>query len=313
MRVGLWITAAVSILVIAVLIAAFSYVFKQVPLSDLFDHRHHEEMVDIGGLDILLGGVVIGVFAIILAGTLGLFATQRAVAPLVDALGRQRRFVADASHELRTPLAVLDARLQALQRSLQDDDPHREIVAELRADSRTLIAVVDDLLDSVDVAPGGPDSPASVRDAVEWAISSMRMLADERGVRIEAAHDGDDAWVAVPETSLHRALVALIDNAVKHSPPGRVVEVVTTTTRSRVKIAVVDHGAGIRGIAPDRVFDRFARSSETVDGGGSARNGFGIGLALVQDTAGRSGGTVEVTDTSEKGTTLTISLPRAKA
>ncbi|WP_344095009.1 HAMP domain-containing sensor histidine kinase [Microbacterium deminutum] len=312
-RVGLWITIAVSILVIAVLVAAFTFVFNQVPFVDLLDRQHHEEMVDIGGLDILVGGVVIGILAIVLAGTLGLLATQRAIAPLVDALSRQRRFVADASHELRTPLAILDARLQALQRSLAADDPHREVVAELRADSRSLIAVVDDLLSSMDVAPGSPDTAVSVREAVEAARSSMQMLAAEHAVHLAAMYDADDAWVAVPETSLHRALVALIDNAIKHSPANDVVTISTTTTRTHVKFAVVDHGAGIRGIAPDRVFDRFARSSEALDGGGSGRTGFGIGLSLVQDTAGRFGGTVEVTETSAQGTTLTISLPRAKA
>ena len=115
-------TVAATVLVVAVLVAASSIVLGQIPLSHLLDRRHHEEFIDVGGLDALTGIVVIGLIAIVLACALSLVATRRVVAPLVDALARQRRFVADASHELRTPLAVLDARLQVLERSLAPQD-----------------------------------------------------------------------------------------------------------------------------------------------------------------------------------------------
>jgi signal transduction histidine kinase len=311
--VGLWITVAVSALVIAVLIAVLAFVFRQVPINDLLDKHHHEETVDVGGLDALIAAVMIGVIAIALAGAIGLFATRRVVAPLVDALSRQRRFVADASHELRTPLAILDTRLQALERSMALDDPHRETVHELRGDSRTLIAIVGDLLESVEVENTAPRGPVAVGRVVEAAVDAMGMLAQERGVRVASAPVSDDLAVAMPETSLHRALVALIDNAIKHSPEGQTVTVTTTASRSEVRIAVSDHGSGIQGIDPDRVFDRFARSSRSADGGGSARTGFGIGLSLVQDTAGRFGGAVEVTETSKRGATITMRLPRVRS
>lgn len=311
-RVGLWLTIAVSVLVITVLVAAFAFVFTQVPLRDLFNPHHREEMLDVGGLDVLIGGIVIGLLVVALAGILGLIATRRAVSPLVDALGRQRRFVADASHELRTPLAILDTRLQSLQRSLEPDDPHRDIVMELRADSRNLIAVVADLLDSVDVPSDGATRSASVEQVVGSAVASMRMLAQDRGIRILIVPPPADTIAAIPDTSLHRALVALLDNAIKHSADDSEVALTVTTTRHLVRIVVTDHGSGIRGIAPERVFDRFARSSDMTDGGGNARTGFGIGLSLVQETAARFGGDVEVTDTSAAGTSITMRLPRAK-
>nr|WP_274636377.1 HAMP domain-containing sensor histidine kinase [Microbacterium bovistercoris] len=304
--VGAWMTVAATVLVIAVLVAASSIVLGQIPLAELLDRRHHEESIDVGGLDALAGIVVIGLLAIVLACTLSLIVTRRAVAPLVDALARQRRFVADASHELRTPLAVLDARLQVLERSLPPDDPQRGIVAELRADSRSLIAVVSDLLDSVDVASSGHQQPAALAPIVQTAVSSMRMLGQDRGVHVTAGDVAPDVWVRVPETSLHRALVAVIDNAVKNSAAGDAVEVAVRADRAQVRIAVRDHGPGIRGIPVERVFDRFARAAEPGAGG------FGIGLSLVQDTAGRFGGWVEVTETSADGTTITIGLPRAK-
>ncbi|AUG31021.1 HAMP domain-containing sensor histidine kinase [Microbacterium sp. NFH-22A-Y] len=294
------------------MVAAIVFVFHQIPLTDLFDRNRHEEMVDIGGLDIIVGGIALGLLAIILAGTLGLLATRRAVAPLVDALGRQRRFVADASHELRTPLAILDTRLQVLERSMPADDANRELVDELRGDSRNLINVVNDLLDSVDVTSTGVVPSRPVAPSVTDAATSMRVIAEERGIHLRVDAIPDDRRAAIPPASLHRALVALIDNAVKHSPAGGEVLVTTGTDRTTTWIAVRDHGAGIQGISPERVFDRFARSSLAVDGGGSARTGFGIGLSLVQDTVGRFGGTVEVTSTSENGTTITMTLPHGR-
>lgn len=308
-RVGVWITVAVSVLVVAVMVAVFAFVFQQMPLADVLDPNRHDEMIDIGGLDVILGGSIIGLLAIALAGTLGILATRRAVAPLVEALARQRRFVADASHELRTPLAVLDARLQVLQRALPPADPHAELVAQLRDDSRNIVGVVADLLDAVDLTTAAEVSPVEVEPIVEGAVAAMRMLAADRGVTVISAPIPPDSAVLLPATSLHRALVALIDNAIKHSPAGTAVEISTVAERGVVAITVTDHGPGIRGIAPERVFDRFARSSAAVDGGGNERTGFGIGLSLVQDTVGRFGGSVEVTSSSERGTAMTLHLP----
>lgn len=311
-RVGIWIAITVSALVIGVLIAAFLIVFSQIPPDHLFSPGGQETTVDIEGVDIVIGAVIVGVVAIVFAGTIALFATRRAVTPLIDALQRQRRFVADASHELRTPLAILDARLQVLQRASDPNDPNAAIITELREDSRNLNAVVTDLLDSIDITPVDADPTASVNDTMASAASAMTMIAQQHGIEIVTTATSPDVSVEIPEASLRRSFIALLDNAVKHSPPG-VVELNARADRRTVAVTVIDHGPGIQGIDPQRIFDRFARSSDAVDGGGNARTGFGIGLALVQDTVTRHGGTIVVTATSSGGTTLTLELPRSKS
>ncbi|MFH8251934.1 sensor histidine kinase [Microbacterium sp. B2969] len=311
-RVGLWITVTAAVLVIVVLAAAFWIVSSQVSITELFDTGDREDPVHVGSRDVLVAVLAIGVLCVLVVGALALIATRQAVAPLVDALRRQRRFVADASHELRTPLAVLDTRLQVFERSLRPDDEHREIVGELRRDSAGLIAVVDDLLDGVE-GPGYLDPPAiPVGEAVRLAVDAMQMLAADRGVRLVGRSIGPDVCVAMPEATLHRALVALIDNAVKHSSQGGTVTVAPSASRTEVRIDVVDEGSGIRGIPPERVFDRFARSSDAVDGGGSTRTGYGLGLFLVQDALTRFGGRAAVVETSDRGTRIAIRLPRAR-
>lgn len=308
-RVALTITGAVSLLVMAVLVAAFSVVLTQIPLGDLLHPGARETAVDVDGIDILLAGTLIGVAAIASAGLLGWLVTRRAVRPLVEALRRQREFVADASHELRTPLAVLDARIQLLQRSLTSSDPHAPVVADLRADSRALIGVVADLLDSIEVPTDPASEPVPVAPVVESSIAAMRLLARQRDVTLVSRPSDDELRVSMPASSLQRCVVALVDNAVKHSPAGGTVMVSSRRDGSHALIDVADEGPGIRGISPDRVFDRFARSAPAVGGGGSSRSGFGIGLALVQDAVTRYGGSAIVSSTSDAGTTMTLRLP----
>jgi signal transduction histidine kinase len=308
-RVALTISLAVSALVVAVLIAAFAVVFTQIPLPDLLNPQQKETVVDIQGLDIIVGGVSIGLIAIALAGLLGWLVTRRAVRPLVDALRRQRQFVADASHELRTPLAVLDARIQLLQRSSRASDPHQELVTQLRHDTLSVIGVVSDLLHAAEVPTESEAEPTPVATCVASAISAMSILARERRVRLMGAHMAPDLSASIPHTSLRRSLIALLDNAIKHSPVGTVVTVRASQVGRRVHISVTDQGPGIRGIEPSRVFDRFARSADAVDGGGSSRTGFGIGLSLVQDTVSRYGGLARVSSSTNEGTTMTLIIP----
>lgn len=308
-RVGLALMAAAAVLVIVVLLGAVAFILTQVRLSELLDPDGRPETIRVAGTDLLRGGLAIGVVAIVIAGALAMLTTRRAVAPLVDALARQRRFVADASHELRTPLATLDARVQLLQRSLPPGDRNEAVVAQLRADAHGLVDVVDDLLASADVPAHGRADPIEAGPVAAAAAASLRVLAQERGVRVHADPVTPGIRVALPEATLHRALVALIDNAVKHSPDGARVDVTVTADRRHVRFTVIDRGDGIRGIDPAHVFDRFAHSTVSAHDGG--RPGFGIGLSLVHETAARFGGHAEVTRTSARGTTMTLVLPRA--
>jgi two-component system OmpR family sensor kinase len=311
--VGLQITLAFTFVVLAVLVAVFVFVFHHISPTRLFDPGRHEGTIDVGGIDIITAGALIGLAAIVLAATVSWFATRRAVRPLGDALRLQRAFVADASHELRTPLAVLDARLQQLQRRLATDDPATPTVAELRRDSHTLIEIVNDLLASAEVGGDtGSPRPVTVNPIVALAVDSMRIIAGEKSVTV-AVNEARPMATLMPAASVHRCMVALLDNALDFAPPGSTIHVSLSDSRSRVRISVRDEGPGVSGIDPARIFDRFARSSDAIDGGRSSRTGFGIGLALVRDSVERVGGTATVASTSPRGTEIELSIPQARA
>jgi two-component system OmpR family sensor kinase len=305
-NVGLQIAVASSVLVLLVVAAAFAFVFAHLKPSHLLGR--HDSTIDVGGRDILIAAIVIGVAAIALAGLLSWFATRRAIRPLGEALRLQRTFVANASHELRTPLAVLDARLQYLQRGLGIDDPATATVGELRRDAGTLVQIVNDLL--VTAEEGGEvdasDASVEAEPVVRLAVESLRILAAERQIVITL--DAHPVSVLMPAASIHRCVVALLDNALRFAPDGSTVGVSLTADRTTAELRVTDHGSGISGLEPARVFERFARGA----GGDTSLAGFGIGLSLVRDTVARYAGSASVEATGPAGTTMLLRLPRAR-
>jgi len=107
--------------------------------------------------------------------------------------------------------------------------------------------------------------------------------------------------------SLRRAVVALVDNAIRHSPPKATVSITVAVTAGRtIELRVTDTGPGLCGLAPDDVFDRFTHSPTE-----GRRRGFGLGLALVRDIAEQCGGSVQVESTSPVGTTFLLRIPPA--
>jgi len=309
------ISIATVALVVFIVILAVIFVIWQSQPSELREKAvAGEDKIYVDAGAVLVALAVIGVGAVAFAALISWLISRRAVRPLGRALALQRAFVADASHELRTPLAVLDARLQLLQRRLAPDDPNGSTVAELRRDTGALIGIVGELL-----AAAGGEAPVSdeVTDASAVAadtVAALRLVASGRGVTIDLVSP-PGLMIAMPGVSFRRCVTALVDNALDHTPDGGRIEV-TLAAREEgrggaVVLTVTDHGPGIRGIAPERVFERFAHSDPGEADGLPRRRGFGIGLALVRDVAARNGGTVRVDRTGPGGTTFVLEVPRA--
>ncbi|KGJ71997.1 hypothetical protein GY21_18295 [Cryobacterium roopkundense] len=311
--VGTRIAVACAAVVAVVIVAVFVYILSEISPGELFEPVPDTDNLQVSAVNLLWAAAVLGVALIILAGVLSWLVTRRAVEPLGDVLRLQRAFVADASHELRTPLAVLDARLQILQRTLPAGDPSSSVVAELRGDAKDLIHIVNDLLESAEIG-GAAAHDTDVTDlvaAVDDAVQSLVLIAVDQHITIEIDAT-QPAPVRVPASSITRCVVALLDNAVRFAPSGSIITVGVAVTKKMVTVTVRDRGPGIQGIDPARIFDRFAHSGAAVDSGGHARTGFGIGLSLVREIAVRYGGTVHVVDSSVAGTAIRLTLPRSR-
>lgn len=303
-----WQVAAVSTaIVVGILGLAALFILEQSRPTELLERPvRGESKVYVDSKELLLALVVLGVLAVVVIGFASWGISRRAVAPLGSALRLQRTFVADASHELRTPLTVLDARLQVLSRKLERDESYGDTLAAVRRDTRVMINLVTDLLLVAEASAtdmGGADAGCDLRPTVMSSVQDLQLVAAERGLTIQASI-GNEARVQLSETSLRRALVVLIDNALAHSLDGGTVRVSASVERGRAIVRVQDQGKGIQGIAVDRIFERFAHGPTT-----GQRGGFGIGLALVRDLALHHGGRVMVESTSQGGTVMRLELP----
>lgn len=313
-RIGLRVALACAVLVVGGASVFFGYLWWQL-VNPGVDPRDAATTVAVSLdlVDLATAALLAGTAAVLITGGASLLFARTAVAPLADALRRQREFVANASHELRTPLTVLSARAQILQARVLESDALRPLADELRRDTDTMAGIVEDMLSvaRLDTAPQGECDAGAV--ASQTCADLDLLDGDGRDVRLRA--EVPSLPVAVPADALRRMLVAVLDNALGFAPPGTEVTVSGERAGGVVGLRVRDHGGGIQGVDPDHVFDRFARGrAAPVPGsapGTAPRSSHGIGLALVRETARRYGGEARVESTGPAGTVFLLTLPAA--
>jgi two-component system OmpR family sensor kinase len=197
-------------------------------------------------------------------------------------LARQRRFVADASHELRTPLTSVLANLELLAESLQGEEGDAARSA-LRSSQRMRRLVADLLLLArTDAARVVPRKPCDLAQIVVEAAGELGPVSGEHEISI----DVKPAMVEAARDEVHRLVINLIENALRHTPAGTHIRVSTRTLGRQVELVVEDDGPGVPPNLAPTLFERFVRG--TGDRGGS----FGLGLAIVQAVAISHGGSV---------------------
>jgi signal transduction histidine kinase len=215
-------------------------------------------------------------------------------------LTRQREFVADASHELRTPLTSVLANLELLAEELEGEQAETAQAA-LRS-TRRMRRLVGDLLllARADAKRIQPRRPTDLGDVLTEAAAELGPMADNHELAIDAGH------VVVPAArdEVHRLVLNLIENALRHTPPGTRVLASTVPEDGSARLIVEDDGPGISPELERRVFERFVR------GGGDGGRGSGLGLAIVRAVAESHGGTVELRPPeSGHGTKFVVRLP----
>jgi two-component system, OmpR family, sensor kinase len=215
-------------------------------------------------------------------------------------LDRQREFVADASHELRTPLTSVLANLDLLADEL-DGEQSETAEAALRS-TRRMRRLVGDLLllARADARRENPRRPTDVGEVVIEAAAELGPMAEHHQLSVST----EPAMVDGVRDELHRLVLNLMENALRHTPPGTSVHAGVRRDGDQVVIEVADTGPGIPPELAPRVFERFVRNGR--DGG----KGSGLGLAIVRSVAQSHGGTVELEPPPDRiGTRFVIRLP----
>ncbi len=226
---------------------------------------------------------------------------------LAESRDRQRRLVADAGHELRTPLTSLRTNTELLMASSRPDAPAipEADMAELRSDVMAQIEELSNLVgDLVDLAR--EDAPETVYERVDLGEVTERALERVRR-RGAVAFDAElRPWfVYGHEAALERAILNVLDNAAKWSPPGELVGVrMAETGRGLLELSVADAGPGIPPAERELVFERFYRTTAS-----RSMPGSGLGLAIVKQVVTKHGGTIAIDTSDTGGAMIRIVLP----
>jgi two-component system OmpR family sensor kinase len=218
-----------------------------------------------------------------------------------SALARQREFVADASHELRTPLTSVLANLELLEEELAGEQ--RDTAASALRSTRRMRRLVADLLllARADAGRAAPHRPVDLSRIVVEAAAELEPVADEHELMVDAPAG---MIVDGARDELHRLVLNLLENAVKHTARGTPIRATVRHDGDGVRVTIEDEGPGVPPELRGRMFDRFVRGA--ADRGGSS----GLGLSIVRAVAVTHGGTVKLEDPpSGRGARFVVRLP----
>ena len=224
---------------------------------------------------------------------------------------QQERWVSDVAHELKTPLTALMLVSDRLEMAVNESDT--VLVQRLQRELRRLQLLVEDLLELSRLENCLPQESGSytaitLEDLVDSAWSSIRPLAEEREVELQ--FDRSEAGPMMgDQRRLHRAVLNLLDNALRYSPDGSSVDVEVLQSGGWWLLSIRDHGSGLSESDLDSMFQRFYRGDPSR--ARSARSGSGLGLAIVQQIAVNHGGRVEARNHPSGGACMELLLPKA--
>ena len=223
----------------------------------------------------------------------------------------RRDFVANVSHELKSPVGALGILAEAMQ---LEDEPavSRRLAERMHAEAFRVARIIDDLLDlsRIESEEAPLREPLPVHTVVAQAVERMRPVAELRGITIDVSEGPRRLSVIGDRRQLISAVHNLLDNAVKYSDDGSVVEVrirsAAEPPETWTEISVEDHGIGIPTRDIERIFERFYRvdRARARDTGGT-----GLGLAIVRHVATNHRGEVRVSSQEGQGSVFTLRFP----
>ena len=228
---------------------------------------------------------------------------------LSTALTAQRRFLADAAHELRTPVTAQRLQLQLLRRAT-DEASRKEAMAELEAGIARAQRLIEQLLQVARCDPDGEvmrKAPVELGGLVRGVVAKLSVKADHRGIDLGATAT-PAVVVAGDREQLSVLLENLVENALRYTPEGGVVDVEAGTRDERAELRVIDNGPGIPESEREHVFGRFFRG-ECAPAQARDKTGSGLGLAIVRAISDRHGAAVSLhTPASGRGLEVRIAF-----
>lgn len=247
--------------------------------------------------------------------TIGTYLALRGLNREAETMKLRGALIANVSHELRTPLSMIRLGAETLKLSAKlTAQERKEIEEQILREVLHLSHLVENVLDVARIQHQSSRAlaftPVFPRELVTSVVSTYESWIRSKGFTVTMEIDDSVHEQLWDREAVSRALLNLIDNAIKYSDDDRRVEVTLSQTSENVIIAVTDHGAGIHSKDLARIFEPYFRAqfSDT-----QTRRGAGLGLTLVQQIVASHGGRVEVESAPGSGSTFRLLFPQVTA
>ncbi len=261
---------------------------------------------------LLLAIGIIGMLGIAGAVVVTLFVTRRALIPIREAFDTERRFVAAASHELRTPVAIIRASAEILEREHLVEAGGAPLVEDIVGEADRMGRLVGDLMALASAQTEAIHMDIMSLDPVTYFEDISRRsaaIAEARGIALEvsASDRGSGMVINADPDRLDQLLLILVDNAIRHSPPGGTVRMVLAIVPSAAlaTFSVVDDGPGLRAEEIERIFEPFERGDASRRSGAGA----GLGLTIARQLAQRQDARLEAENEPGHGAAFRLRMP----
>jgi signal transduction histidine kinase len=254
--------------------------------------------------------LILGVLSVLMIG--GLVLTYRSVNKQVALARLKSDFVSNVSHELRTPLALIRLYAETLELGrITTQEKKNEYYSIIRKESERLSALINNILDFSRIEAGAKEydfRETDIAELVRNTLDSYRYQIEQQGFALEEHIDPGIPSVKVDREAIARALVNLVNNALKYSDNEKFLGVRLYREQSMLKLEVSDRGIGIDRNEQSRIFEKFYRTCDPLV---HNTKGSGLGLSLVRHITRAHGGDIEVESTPGRGSKFTLSLPLA--
>jgi signal transduction histidine kinase len=254
--------------------------------------------------------MILGVLSVLMIG--GLVLTYRSVNKQVALARLKSDFVSNVSHELRTPLALIRLYAETLELGrITTHEKKNEYYSIIRKESERLTALINNILDFSRIEAGAKEydfRETDIAELVRNTLDSYRFQIEQQGFALEEQIDTGIPRVRVDREAIARALVNLVNNALKYSDNEKFLGVRLYRDNAVLKLEVSDRGIGIERHEQARIFEKFYRTCDPLV---HNTKGSGLGLSLVRHITHAHGGEVEVESTPGRGSKFTMSLPLA--
>jgi signal transduction histidine kinase len=254
--------------------------------------------------------LILGVLSLLMIG--GLILTYRSVSKEMALAHLKSDFVSNVSHELRTPLALIRLYAETLELGrITTQEKKEEYYCIIRKESERLTALINNILDFSRIEAGRKEydfRETDIAELVRNTLDAYRYQIEQQGFAFEQSIDSSIPAVRVDREAIARALVNLVNNALKYSANDKFLGVNLYRADDRLKLEVVDRGIGITRREQSKIFEKFYRTGDPLV---HNTKGSGLGLSLVRHITHAHGGEVEVESTPGKGSKFILSLPLA--